>query len=112
MNAVAVRGDWVSQVIDGRYPLLEWLGGSGTSGTFLTELDGLGSHKAAIKLLPSSPQSEDRLSGWAAVAKLSHPHLVHIHHHGRADVNGTQCVYIVCDLAEELLSQIIPERPL
>jgi TonB family protein len=112
MNAVAVRGDWVGQVIDGRYPLLEWLGGSGTSGTFLTELDGLGSHKAAIKLLPSSPQSEDRLSGWAAAAKLSHPHLAHIDHFGRAEVNGNSCVYIVCDLAEELLSQIIPERPL
>ena len=112
MNAVAVRGDWVGQVIDGRYPLLEWLGGSGTSGTFLTELDGLGSHKAAIKLLPSSPQSEDRLSGWAAAAKLSQPHLAHINHFGRAEVNGNSCVYIVCDLAEELLSQIIPERPL
>src|SRR3569623_1141114 len=75
MNAVSVRGDWVGQVIDGRYPLLEWLGGSGTSGTFLTELDGLGSRRAAVKLIPSSPQSEDRLAGWVDAAKLSHPHL-------------------------------------
>jgi TonB family protein len=112
MNAVHVRGDWVGQIIDGRYPLLEWLGGSGTSGTFLTELDGLGSQKAALKLLPSSPQSEDRLAGWAAAAKLSHPHLARIHHFGRADVNENPCVYIVYGLAEELLSQIIPERPL
>jgi len=112
MNAVAVRGDWVGQVIDGRYPLLEWLGGSGTSGTFLTELDGLGSQKAALRLLPSSPQAEERLAGWQDAAKLSSPHLVRIHHFGRAEVNGSQCVYIVCDLAEELLSQIIPERPL
>lgn len=112
MNAVAVRGDWVGQVIDGRYPLLEWLGGSGTSGTFLTELDGLGSQKAALKLLPSSPRSEDRLAGWAAAAKLAHPHLARIHHYGRAEVSGNACVYIVSDLAEELLSQIIPERPL
>ena len=49
MNAVSIRGDWVGQVIDGRYPLLEWLGGSGTSGTFLTESDGLGSRKAATR---------------------------------------------------------------
>lgn len=112
MNALAVRGDWVGQVIDGRYPLLEWLGGSGVSGTFLTELDGLGSQKAALKLLPSSPQSEDRLAGWAAAAKLEHPHLARIHHYGRAEVNGNSCVYIVSDQAEELLSQIIPERPL
>ena len=112
MNAVSVRGDWVGQVIDGRYPLLEWLGGSGTSGTFLTELDGLGSRRAAVKLLPSSPQSEDRLASWTAAAKLSHPHLARIHHYGRADVSDVPCVYIVYDLAEELLSQIIPERPL
>lgn len=112
MNAVAVRSDWVGQVIDGRYPLLEWLGESGTSGTFLTELDGLGSQKAALRLLPPSPQAEDRLAGWQAAAQLSNPHLVRIHHFGRAEVNGTACVYIVCDLAEELLSQIIPERPL
>lgn len=112
MNAVAVRGDWVGQVTDGRYPLLEWLGGSGTSGTFLTELDGLGSQKAALKLLPSSTQSEDRLAGWVAAAKLANPHLARIHHYGRAEVSGVSCVYIVFDLAEELLSQIIPERPL
>lgn len=112
MNAVAVRGDWVGQIIDGRYPLLDWLGGSVASGTFLTELDGLGSQKAALKLLPSSPQSEDRLAGWAVAAKLSHVHLALIHHYGRAEVSGNSCVYIVHDLAEELLSQIIPERPL
>jgi len=113
MNAVSVRGDWVGQVVDGRYPLLEWLGGSGTSGTFLTELDGLASHRAAIKLLPSSlPDSESRLAGWPAAAALSHPHLVQIHHYGRAEVDSTSCVYVVCDLAEELLSQIIPERQL
>ena len=112
MNAVSIRGDWVGQVIDGRYPLLEWLGGSGTSGTFLTELDGLGSQRAAIKLSPATSPSEDRLAGWPAAARLSHPHLAHIHHYGRADVEGGTIVYIVTDLAEELLSQIIPERAL
>ncbi|MBS1803879.1 MAG: TonB family protein [Acidobacteria bacterium] len=112
MNAVSVRGDWVGQVVDGRYPLLEWLGGSGTSGTFLTELDGPGSPKAALKLIPSSPQAEDRLAGWTAAAKLSNPHLAEIRHYGRAEVNESNCAYIVYDLAEELLSQIIPERPL
>ena len=112
MDSVSVRRDWVGQVIDGRYPLLEWLGRSGASGTFLTELDGLGSRKAAVKLLPSTPRSEERLTGWADTAKLSNPHLARIHHFGRAEVDGSQCVYIVYDLAEELLSQIIPERPL
>ena len=112
MNAVSVRGDWVGQVVDERYPLLEWLGGSGTSGTFLTELDGPGSPKAALKLIPSTPQAEERLVGWAAASKLSNPHLAGIRHYGRAQVHENACLYIVSDLAEELLSQIIPERPL
>jgi TonB family protein len=112
MNAVSVRGDWVGQVLDGKYPLLEWLGGSGTSGTFLTELDGSGSQKAVVKLLLPSARSEDHLAAWAAAAKLSSPHLAAIHHFGHTEVNGNDCVYIVTDLAEELLSQIIPERSL
>jgi len=112
MNAVSIRGDWVGQVIDGRYPLLEWLGGSGTSGTFLTELDGMGSRRAAIKLLPSSPRTEDRFAGWKAAATLSHPHLAHIIHYGRAEVEQGTVIYVVAELAEELLSQIIPERAL
>jgi TonB family protein len=112
MSAVSIRGDWVGQVIDGRYTLLEWLGGSGTSGTFLTELDGLGSRKAAIKILPSSPQAEDRFAGWKAAASLSHAHLAQIIHYGRAEVEAGTVIYIVTEVAEELLSQIIPERAL
>jgi eukaryotic-like serine/threonine-protein kinase len=112
MNAVSIRGDWVGQVIDGKYPLIEWLGGSGTSGNFLTELDGLGSRKAAIKLLLSSPQAEDRFAGWKAAASLSHPHLARIIHYGRSEVDAGPVLYIVSELAEELLSQIIPERAL
>ena len=50
--------------------------------------------------------------GWPAAAKLSHPHLEQILHYGRAEVDAGPVVYIVTDLAEELLSQIIPERPL
>src|ERR1700752_1286859 len=112
MNAVSIRGDWVGQVIDGRFSLLEWLGGSGTSSTFVTELDGPGSQRAAIKLFSAPAQAEDRLSTWTATTSLSHVHLVRILHFGRAEVDGIRLVYIVTELAEEVLSQIIPERPL
>ncbi len=112
MNAVSIRGDLVGQVIDGRFSLLEWLGGSGTSGTFLTELDGPGSRRAAIKLFSAPAQAEDRLSTWTATATLSHVHLVRILHFGRAEIDGVPLAYVVTELAEEVLSQIIPERPL
>jgi TonB family protein len=112
MNAVSIRGDWVGRVIDGRFSLLQWLGGSGTSGTFVTELDGPGSRRAAIKLFSAPAQTEDRLSNWTATASLSHVHLVRILHFGRTEVDGVPLAYVVTELAEEVLSQIIPERPL
>ena len=112
MNAVSIRGDWVGRVIDGRFSLLEWLGGSGTSSTFVTELDGPGSRKAVIKLFSAPAQAEDRLSTWTATKSLSHVHLVRILHFGRAKIDDESLVYIVTELAEEVLSQIIPERAL
>ncbi|WP_348263586.1 TonB family protein [Telmatobacter sp. DSM 110680] len=112
MNAVSIRGDWIGQVIDGRFSLLEWLGGSGTCGTFLTELDGPGSQKATLKLFSAPAQAEDRLSTWKTTEELSHVHLVRILHFGRAEIDGTPLAYVVTEFAEEVLSQIIPERPL
>ena len=87
-------------------------GGSGTSSTFVTELDGPGSRRAAIKLFSAPAQAEDRLVTWTATTSLSHVHLVRILHFGRAEVDGVPLVYVVTELAEEVLSQIIPERPL
>jgi TonB family protein len=112
MNAVSIRGDWVGRTIDGRFSLLEWLGESGSSGSYITEVDGPGSQKAVIKLFSSPAQAEDRLATWTATTSLSHVHLVRILHFGRAEVDGTGLVYVVTELAEEVLGQIIPERPL
>ena len=112
MNAVSIRGDWVGRVIDGRFSLIEWLGGSGTSSTFVTELDGPGSRRAVIKLFSAPAQAEDRLSTWTATTSLSHPHLVRILHFGRAEMDGFPLAYVVTELAEEVLSEIIPQRSL
>ena len=109
MNAVSIRGDWVGRVIDGRFSLLAWLGGSGSSGTFLTEFDG---QKAAIRLMPVSAQAEDRLAAWKNAANLSSPHLARVLRFGRGEVDGAAVVYAVTELAEEALAQIIPERAL
>jgi TonB family protein len=56
-------------------------------------------------------QAEDRLSTWKE-ASLSHVHLVPILHFGRAEIDGAPIAYVVTEFAEEVLSQIIPERPL
>jgi TonB family protein len=112
MDAVLIRGDWVGQVIDGKFPLIEWLGGSGSGAVFRTELGGDVSRKAAIKLVPASARTEERLATWPAIAALSHPHLLRILQAGRAEIGEVKLVYVVTEFAEEVLAQIIPERPL
>lgn len=126
MNAVSIRGEWVGRKIDGRFPLIGWLGGTDSSGVFLTEMDGAsqtqaasdgspsgsGPRKAAIRLLPASGRAEDWLAGWAAASSLSHPHLARILHFGRAEIDGAGLVYVVTEFAEEMLAQILPERAL
>lgn len=120
MNAVSIRGDWVGRTINGRFPLIAWLGGSGSAGVFLTEIagrsqapsDGAQGRRAAIKLIAASQQAEERLASWTRAATLSNPHLVRIFDTGRAEIDGEQAVYVVMELAEEVLAQIIPERAL
>ena len=122
MNAVSIRVEWVGRTIDGRFPLIAWLGGSGNSGVFLTELTGPTAttentggvlpRKAAIKLIPASSGAENQLAIWASAASLSHPHLARILHFGRAETDGVGLLYVVYEVADEILSQILPDRPL
>src|SRR5258708_21754503 len=113
MNTAEVRDDWIGRVIDGRFILLRWLGGSARGEVFLTELPGRPEQKAAIKLIPvDAKNAEAHAAGWAATTALSHPHLIRLFHAGRSQINTVPLLYVVTEYAEEDLSQIIPERPL
>ncbi|HUY81755.1 MAG TPA: TonB family protein [Acidobacteriaceae bacterium] len=113
MDIVSIGADWVGRVIDGRYPLLQWLGGSDGSGVFLTELDGSGSQKVAIKVVTASYASaQAQLSRWAEAAELSHPHLMKLLRTGRCRVDSLRVVYSVTEYAEEVLADILQERAL
>lgn len=113
MKTESIRGDWQGQVIGGRYPLLQWLGGSELSGVFLTELGGDGAQKAAIRLvLVDGAEAEAQLVRWAAASALSHPHLMRLLHAGRCQIGNDRLIYAVTEYAEEKLSEILPERAL
>ena len=113
MNTAAVQKSWEGRVIDGRFPLLQWLGGSEHSAVFLTELRGQESRKAAIKLIPADAGTvETRISRWEITMGLSHPHLIRLYHTGQCEINATPLLYVVMEYAEEDLSQILPLRPL
>jgi TonB family protein len=113
MSTASEWKTWEGRVVDGRFPLRQWLGGSEHSAVFLTERPGHASQKAAIKLIPADVEDSDHLvSRWRTAAKLSHPHLIRIFDGGRFAMDDTPMLYVVTELAEEDLSQILPQRPL
>ena len=113
MGVEAIRSDWVGRVIDGRFTLLQWLGGSERSGVFLTELPGPQARKAVIKLIPADDRdAEILMAGWAATRPLSHPHLMRLFLTGRCEVDEGTLIFVVNEYADEVLSEILPERAL
>ena len=114
MNLSKVREDWVGRVVDGRFTLREWVGGSGHSGVFLTEMPDEPAAKAAIKLMPALTPGEaaSREAGWAAAKELSHPHLMRPLATGRCQIDGETLDYMVTEYADEVLGEILPLRPL
>ncbi len=112
MNAPAILRDWVGRSIDGRFPLLQWLGGSPRASVFLTELSGP-SQKAIIKLvLADAEDAETRMAAWEAATAISHPNLMQVFTHGRCQIDSVPLVYVVTEFADEVLAEILRERPL
>jgi TonB family protein len=104
---------WEGQLVEGKFSLLQLLGGTEHSAIFLTELPGQKSQNVAIKLIElQGEDAVERVAQLRTAAKLSHPHLIQIFEVGRCLVDGTPLIYAVMEYAEEDLSQILPQRPL
>ena len=105
---------WEGQVVNGKFPLLRYLGGSEYSAVFLTEFhQGERPQRAAIKLIPAGGEADElQLSRWRATVALSHPHLISIFDEGRCEVAGVALLYVVMECAEENLAQVLPARAL
>jgi TonB family protein len=98
------------QVVEGKFRLLQLLGGTDHSAVFLTERADE-PKKAVIKLIPAA-NAENQILHWKLDTKLPHPHLLRIFESGKCELNGHQLLYVVMEYAEEDLSQILPHRPL
>jgi TonB family protein len=104
---------WQGQVVNGTFPLRQYLGGSKQSAVFLTQHAQRKSQKAAIKLIASDPQNADlQLARWNAAAKLTHPHLIALHNMGRCRLGDIALLFLVMEYAEENLGEILPQRSL
>jgi TonB family protein len=105
--------NWEGRVVDGKFTLRQWLGGSDHSAVFLTERGGRQAQKAAIKLISAgNPDAGAQLSGWGDAAKLSQPNLIRLFECGRGQIDDTRLLYVVMEYAEENLAEILPLRAL
>jgi len=104
---------WEGQVVNGTFPLRQYLGGSEHSAVFLTERRGQEPQRAAIKLIPAEPATAGvQLSRWEATATLSHPHLLRVFASGSCQLDKVVLLYVVMEYAEDNLAQILPHRAL
>jgi eukaryotic-like serine/threonine-protein kinase len=109
MNFEAAKA-WEGQIVDGKFPLRCWLGGSDHSAMFLTEVDGA---KAAIKLVAADTlEANLQLLRWQQAAQLLHPHLIRMLTEGRCQLGGAPLLYLVTEYAEENLFEILLQRAL
>ena len=107
---------WQGRMVDGKFLLQEYLGGSGHSAVYLTSTLTAAtgeSGKAAIKLIAADlDNAEQQLEAWRSVRDLTHPNLIRILDCGSGEIDGTALLYVVQEFGEENLAQIVPERPL
>jgi TonB family protein len=103
---------WEGQVVCGKFPLRQYLGGSEHCAVFLTEDPEHGLDKAVIRLVALDPETEDlQLAHWKEAAKLSHPHLIKLFQMGHCQLGNRGMLYLVMEYAEVNLSQILPRGP-
>ena len=113
MNAAVAQERWQGQIIDGKFALLEWLGGSANTAVFRTELSGSTAQAAAIKLIRADTSSAaQQLARWKESAALSHSNLLRIFDSGYCQMTAAHWLYVVTELAEENLDQVLPVRSL
>lgn len=113
MSKPEASRSWEGRVIEGKFPLRQWLGGSPHSAVFLTEFPGQPSQKAVIKLIRvDDSKCESELGRLEATRKLSHPHLIRTLECGLCRIEELPYLYAVMECADDDLSQILPQRPL
>jgi TonB family protein len=113
MNAAVAQELWQGQTIDGKFALLESLGGSAHSAVFRTQLPDSSNQPAAIKLIRADREdAAQQIACWRALMTLSHPNLLRVFQAGYCQMSGAPWLYVVMEYAEENLEQVLPVRPL
>lgn len=105
--------EWEGEVVDGKFTLVRFLGGSERGGVFLVDKTAGDRMQTAVKLVPAaSVDASDQLRRWKSAAELDHPNVIRVFESGQCRLGGTDFLYLLTEYAEEDLSQILPERAL
>jgi hypothetical protein len=101
------------QLLDGRFPLNKYKGSFRSGALFLSELDGGGQQRVAVKLVSAVASDAQLLaSSWMIAHRLQHPNVVRVYATAVASLGGLRVVYAVADYAEESLDCVLEERSL
>lgn len=102
---------WQGQIVDGRFPLEQYVGGSDRDAVFSTRLEN--GAKVAIKLVRAAAcDPAAQIAAWKSATKLSHPHLIRVFACGRSWIGGNDLLFVVTEFADENLGQVLPHRAL
>lgn len=106
MGIPSFGSGWEGRVVEGKFPLLEWRGGSESCGSFFTVLGGL--QQAIIQfILASDPGADAHLAQWNFATGLSHPHIARVLDAGHCVIDDTELVYSVTEFSDATLSRIV-----
>jgi TonB family protein len=111
LSVETIWQQWERRIVNARFPLLQYLGGSRYSAFYLTELSG---GKAAIKLIPAgTPRASAQVACWKTAARLSHPSLLRIFEAGLWHADQEQDMYFaVMEHCDESLADLLRQRQL
>jgi len=106
-----------TQLLDGRYRLVERLGGGATAVVWRAQDEVLG-RRVAVKVLSAEfaadAQFRARIRAEAqAAASLNHPHVTNVHDYGESAIDGEPVPYVVMELlAGPTLAEVMRSGPL
>jgi hypothetical protein len=103
--------DLVGSLVDGKYPLVEYLGDVAGNGVFAT--NPVNSRQAIIRLMPGgSEQANLMLEQWRAATALKHPHIAGTYAAGETEVIGNTVVFTVTERPDDSLAEAVRNRAL
>jgi hypothetical protein len=95
----------------GRHWLKVCLTSSADDAWYLTRYDT--ARDAAVRVLyASAPNAEVQLEMWRKAMDIHHPHIVRMLDAGRAEAEGADLIYAVCEYPDDFLRGVLAERPL